>query len=88
LGNFQNATGDFPYLKLTALKNGIPVNDDGIVWEIPLCDLDILQEMQTPRTPNYELHRSCRPGIEVGEASISTPTMILYEQPGEFSYSG
>lgn len=53
------------------------------MYDAPLCDLDVFQEMPMPRPGHQDvidtsLHRACPPGIKPGYTRIESPAMPLY----------
>jgi len=80
IGRFVSPTGDVPWLNITGSVNGR--QELGPLYDSPLCDIDVFQQMTAPRpggdgeTP-LGLHRSCPSGIKEGYAEVSSPPMPL-----------
>jgi hypothetical protein len=55
------------------------------MYNSPLCDIDVFQEISLPIPGTGgsfppRMHRSCRPGIRQGYATVSSPPLPLYPQ--------
>ncbi|KAI1375832.1 hypothetical protein F4677DRAFT_445994 [Hypoxylon crocopeplum] len=83
VGYFSSSTGDVPWLNITGSINGRQELEP--VYNSPLCDIDVFQEMSLPipggnDTTPLGMHRSCPPSIQEGYAVVSSPPVPLHPQ--------
>ncbi|TVY34234.1 hypothetical protein LOCC1_G008622 [Lachnellula occidentalis] len=71
LGTFTSSTGDIPWLNVTGSFNGR--SELSPLFDAPLCDINVFQQIQLPGQNDVGTHRSCPPAIQEGYAEIQSP---------------